>query len=522
MTDTAMKETAAPAAEADCGAGRRNRYFRAKHLKAEDFQAEQTYFIGRRRLINRAVIGWGVVYGFALPKPAQVPDAVKPAADGGSGTDKASRLTGTDGRPLNPTPVEGSAPVNLGGEQPAKTSDGPAPAAPAKIEPFDLTVGRGFALDEDGREIVVASTQTLSQANTFLLEASTNGWRPASLDGAKAGCYQLSVHYAERPTGLVSGAQDCGCALPQANYVCETAVFSLRPIECGKCPCGEPVCPDCGGCYKDACCSSGRGPHGRLCCWTADEPGDPDNCLQQWKGMNVAVSDGVALACLTLADTGDRCKPLSVKSIDDACGARRIVKNNDLLYDLMRGCDLTRISDYSWKDWHRSPTNVLWKDFAGKFREGGKPDGVTDFWVQFSGPVLEKSLLPDVITITVFGVDQGTGWRIGRRVPIAGFDLTPSDPNLKLPAGTTDQFRVEVRPSWVHDELDSDDESFLTQRRFIVEIDIRGDLIVDCSGQPIDGNSVGLRKVPSGDGIPGGNYLSSFTVEPKPVDPNDL
>src|SRR4051812_19911161 len=44
----------------------RNRYFRGKLLTVSDYQAEQGYMIDRRRLVNRAMLGWGVVSGFAL------------------------------------------------------------------------------------------------------------------------------------------------------------------------------------------------------------------------------------------------------------------------------------------------------------------------------------------------------------------------------------------------------------------------------------------------------------------------
>ena len=52
----------------DCVCGKRNRFFRGKRMKADDFQIEQAYGIERRRIINRSVIGAGVVNGFAMTK----------------------------------------------------------------------------------------------------------------------------------------------------------------------------------------------------------------------------------------------------------------------------------------------------------------------------------------------------------------------------------------------------------------------------------------------------------------------
>src|SRR5262245_29782990 len=54
----------------DCPTGMRNRYFRRKKVGAVEFQAEQDYFLRRRRITNRSVHGWGVVAGFRMPLPA--------------------------------------------------------------------------------------------------------------------------------------------------------------------------------------------------------------------------------------------------------------------------------------------------------------------------------------------------------------------------------------------------------------------------------------------------------------------
>jgi hypothetical protein len=35
----------------------------------------------------------------------------------------------------------------------------------------------------------------------------------------------------------------------------------------------------------------------------------------------------------------------------EECPPRRIVKRNDMLFDLIRGCDLTRITRISWAEW---------------------------------------------------------------------------------------------------------------------------------------------------------------------------
>src|SRR5260370_33515930 len=50
----------------NCGAGLRNQYFDGKRLTPASFRFEQAYGIEHRRLLNRAIHGWGLVYGYAI------------------------------------------------------------------------------------------------------------------------------------------------------------------------------------------------------------------------------------------------------------------------------------------------------------------------------------------------------------------------------------------------------------------------------------------------------------------------
>src|SRR5882672_4471596 len=56
--------------DSKCGSGLRNNYFDGKRLSTQSFRIEQKYGLERRRLLNRAIHGWGVVYGYAItPEP---------------------------------------------------------------------------------------------------------------------------------------------------------------------------------------------------------------------------------------------------------------------------------------------------------------------------------------------------------------------------------------------------------------------------------------------------------------------
>lgn len=462
---------------APCGAGLRNRYFAGKRMKAAAYAIEQEYEIGRRRLINRSVLGWGVVWGFGL-------------------------LLADDGA------------QNVKQEAMAKGST--------------LTVGPGFALDRHGREISLEAPIMLGSGNTVILKQGFSGPRWQKAENVTPGRYVLAIHYAERPAGTVVPVE-CGCDEPQHDRVCETAVFSLRPIDGDeRCHCGEVGCRDIDGCYSGwACDSDGRGPQGRLCAWAEGrEDAGAGPSLAECDGLAFDAAAPVDLACLTVVGGGGRCEPLLVGSIDDVCSPRRLVKTNDLLYDLIRGCDLTRIKDVSWQALHRRldwENPVAWEDFLAllkpakpapaKAEKAEKPErtkvGTTGLSVSFTGPVLVSTLLLDTIVISIHTTNNESGWRLGRRVPVDR--LIPVGASGSGGDATATGFVVHVDPDWLADEVDSN-KSWFNGGTFLCEIEIRGSLIRDCSGQAVDADPRGMDGLISGNGTPGGIFHSSFAV----------
>jgi len=458
-----MLRHAAPTTSAvDDRSGKRNRFFLKKQMRAEDFDLEQRYFIERRRLVNRAVLGWGVVYGL--------------------GVDVSS----------DATPV--------------------------------VHVGRGLALDRHGREIALGAPVAVGRDNTFVQGHGPDGCPPISIDRIEAGRYVLAAHYAERPTGDANLAAGCGCAKPEKKYVCETVLFSLRKLCVPGCPCAETPCSRTCRCGSDTCCTAGRGPHACLCEWAthADVP-DVGESLCEWQGYWLCPGDAVDLACVAVERTDDECNPFVIRTVEDACSPRRLVKTNDVLYDLIRGCDLTRIADISWSQWHRAAGSMPWDEFAAMFQVPHQPAGTTDFVIGFTGPVRADTIGVDTVVMRAVILEQATGWRVTRRVPLNRIDTAPrraAPGTPPLPTGTTDQIRLHVNPRWIKDEIDPDDESWLSHREFWIEIEVRGDFILDCHGQALDADARGFQ-IESGNGAPGGTYLSTFRVQPKPAEGSD-
>ena len=483
-----------------CGPSRRNRYYRDKKLRIADYVLEQEYHIARRRLVNRAMLGWGVVWGF-------------------------------------------------------------------RIDPDALTVGKGMALDAQGRELLACDEVKLGCGENLLwLGPSRCGCGFAVVDPPKqpdapdaqcppqssecASLYLLSAHYAEKRVEHVRLDDGCGDARCEANEVCETVVYSLRPIRC--CEAGLPGCrcPRCAGEDNCACdehepprkgddqqeqeraelrqepqhgFSLDRGPHRQLALWSLDPLGHFDACkprrLEKVGCLDLDPDAGVPLACVTIAY---RCGEPYVAAIVDSAHPRRLARSNETLFDLIRGCDLTRIGDVGWRDWLPTGRRIVplsafqamfdqpaaAENYTPRRRQPSRGAVTTHFTVAFTGPVRAETLTPDVLTLSLLQRELREDVSDIVRVPIV--QLVPFPPEAGDPPQTTRGFTVLVDRAFWEGEINPDDASGF-ERPTIVEIEIRADWILDCNGQEVAG---GGRYPPSTGCVPGGRFLSSFTVCP--------
>src|SRR5882672_5703316 len=146
--------------DSKCGSGLRNNYFDGKRLATQSFRIEQKYGMERRRLLNRAIHGWGVVYGYEIT---------------------------------------------------------PQPLDNCKKQPQvgKLGIGAGLALDQLGRELLQIGTVAVSADNLIWLDenghqidpadafSSTAKSRYPSAKGQPLECWLLSAHYAEQYSGPI-------------------------------------------------------------------------------------------------------------------------------------------------------------------------------------------------------------------------------------------------------------------------------------------------------------------------------
>jgi hypothetical protein len=508
-----------------CESGLRNAYYPGKRLTADSFRIEQRYQLERRHLLNRAVFGWGVVYGYGVGAVS-----TSNCHQAGSGR---------------------------------------------------LCVGAGLALDRCGRELLQVGKVPLDLGDVLFVDEK--GARvELGQDGKpnREACWLLSVHYAEEHHGPVTVSDACSCERREHDHVCETVRYSLRAIPCGE-RCRDWPCELRCGCDPGDCCKEppvfipahedaagpvqaervaatlvdlepsvpprqpaappfiadvveplspigadvqapGRGGCRCLCdhligleiggecgLCEVDEP-----CGSVW----VDLRNGVPLAAVKLAvDAAGR---LTFGSEIEPCGPRRLVKRNDLLFDLIRGCDLTRISEIGWAGWHRRDTPLVpFEEFS--YAIGPKGEHQRDyvanaFWVRFSRAVREDTLRPDCFAMTVIAFEPEGGWWQPLRVPIVRLQMIPAEKGD--PAGHVRGAKLVFNGAWVEDGLRGRHSHFLAGATR-VEIEVRGDFILDCNGQAVDVNAHGRDPVPGGNGAPGGVFLSTFRVEKAKEDP---
>jgi hypothetical protein len=388
-----------------------------------------------------------------------------------------------------------------------------------------------------------------------LIVLDENFRRQKRTDFADAGpdaCWLLSVHYAEQSMGAVSIKDPCHCEYHEWDHTCETVRYSIRRISCEEC-CDTDECElDC-KCRK--CCGESRDerddplaeqkpPHEQQ---RADYRKPPERhrdveprptrggckCLcehltnlevgcecaklyeieEPCARVRVDLRNGVPLACVRIVPEGD-CEGRWAFGVEvEDCGPRRLVKRNDLLFDLIRGCDLTRIEEIGWGDWHRKSDPIPFDHFRDAFDGGGDSNTgyiSEKFWVRFSRPVRRKTVRRDCFVMTIIVAERDDSWWETLRVPIVRVERPDGD--------LIDRAKIVVDGAWLDDTLRGA-SSLFQDRVTRVEIEVRGDFIVDCNGQTVDANPHGLIPAPTGNGTPGGTFLSTFLVDAAPSRP---
>jgi hypothetical protein len=187
----------------------------------------------------------------------------------------------------------------------------------------------------------------------------------------------------------------------------------------------------------------------------------------------------------------------------DTCTDRRLVYNNSLLYDLIfcHHGDLPHIVDFNWREPAGPQRELDWDTFK-RMVTGG-------FTVYFDKEMAAPSLNPHTFIIAYLYRETGTGTYIEKRLPVkeiqTGWD------------GRCFTATFVAREDWVEDELDSPNSELRADTRFEpgvnVQITLRGSRIWSARGKGLDGDYL-ADKLPTGNGTQGGDFVDWFRVMP--------
>ena len=399
----------------------RNNYFTGKMLTAQDFFLEQGYFNEKRWLINRMVLGWGVICGLDV-------------------------------------------------HQKEKAAD-------------EVIVTPGLAIDCCGREILVCCPQEVK--------------------------LQPEISECQKPKEEKGGEKKLFLCIEYRD--CKTEQVLLPPMACDKKEKGEF------NRIRDSFIIRVK---------TPEEVEPPQFCLERCPltdDKEASIHDYLCghlkegcpqcpekscliLAEITITPSDDPTKPPKVTI--DPCSKRRLVYGNEVLYDLIR-CfhdDLPHVTGINWQG-HGATIN--WDDFHNeKNKTGIYFDGVK---VHFDRQMDKTTFTANTFQVMVKLEDAETG--NSRLV------LIPGEVSYKYNQATKESLATfKINSSWLIDVYFGYSSIRDKGGEFLVIL--KGDFIMsvgdDCHPpRALDGNFIG-GQLPSGNGSPGGDFVSWFFVKPEP------
>ncbi|HKP84436.1 MAG TPA: hypothetical protein VJT69_20640 [Pyrinomonadaceae bacterium] len=461
----------------------RNNYFYGKQFTVRDLLQEQSYFNDKRHLINRMVLGWGVVCGLDVYW------------------------------------------------------------SPEKRK---LVVEPGMALDCCGHEIIVCERQYLSfdkndddccledrqrPVGKFVLCLEYHECNAEPIDFPAAGCDEkgkTEYNRIRERYKLRLKSWDDSCPKEPRDHICcsdnykQSAAEEAFERECTTeelhhCLCHRLMegCPECDNCDCVILATIDFG-----------EPPPDQNYGQGYKQAygQQTQQGGYKQAYGKQTQQGRYKQAYGQQNykqdpkyhgkgggyeqpedpIVDPCTNRKLVYNNSLLYDLIY-CyhgDLPHIVDFSWRE-HAYPAREVSIDtFLQMMR-----DGLT---VYFDQPMEPDSLNRHTFIVSYLLRDTGTGAFVENRIPVQEI--------RKDTDGDCYTATFIATERWINKELDADDSELIAGMPNVdsgvdVEITLRGSRIWSTNGKSLDGDYL-ADKLPTGNGTQGGDFVDWFRVVP--------
>ncbi len=440
----------------------RNHYYTGKLLTERDFSAEQRYAIDKLRLHHLALHGWGVVCGLEVKPHPYCPDR-RIVVTPGLAIDRCGREI----------VVSEAVELELPQPSPPPPEEEHCPPEPPLSDPDDAADMRYLPPGADPGLLARDHRQEKPGEGEC---ADACPLPPPTCD-PRLDLY-VCLRYAETPSELSPAPFDecaCGSGDLQPNRICETFVLELstdRPRDY------EPVGSGCG-------CDA------------------PDDCCDLYSTVLAPCAQPTPTCCLPLAVLRDWEVGSKVESADIDNSFRPILPSIRLHDQLIR-CILsklpkkapTRITDLSWTHGGEYSCRDFMKLFIG---DGKTPKA---FELTFEAPVLAEGLSTHSFQALVVRHREKGGE--GGYLEVAPARVWLSD----------DRTRAYLR-------IDPDYAAHcLEGTNFDLFLKLRGDVILDERGCPIDGELLARRDSdgtyvaapPTGDGTPGGLFESWIEV----------
>jgi hypothetical protein len=348
-----------------------------------------------------------------------------------------------------------------------------------KPEKGGLVVAPGLALDCCGHELLVCEEQIVK------LEQAEPRCAPPSGEGQNEDAkLVLCLEYHECKTEPVQISSIACGGEERSDFNRIRDGFKLRLRHEADVSCDDPHC--------------------KLCPLSYNKEHDPDLLVHEYlcRELSEGCHECEGDCCLVLAQVTMR---EGAVAQCDPCSRRKLVYNNQLLYDLI-DCyhgDLPHIIDFSWYAQHAKKAS--WAEFSAIMNQG--------LTVHFDQKMEPDTINQSTFLVAVIDEDEDTGYRIKRYVP-AERDGEGKPMIVYAEENGGSRVTFHVSEHWKVDELQG--HSKIKRHGGEVEVTLRGSLITGAGGtcaggKALDGDFI-AGKFPTGNGVQGGDFVSYFTV----------
>jgi hypothetical protein len=202
----------------------------------------------------------------------------------------------------------------------------------------------------------------------------------------------------------------------------------------------------------------------------------------------------------------------------EVCKVRPHVYRTPLLYELLNCCDvdLPRVRSVSWSPWlERVWDAVPWPEFRQRMLARTDEPPEVGFAIWFTKPIEIATLHPGSIFLAAVYQEERTDYWMVQRVPFQRLDPLESDDDGEYASGV----RLVPEGDWLDAEIRGRRSTLFHGAQF--EVTVRGQLLRDKCGQMLDASPLDIDGHARCQGRPGGDFTTVFKVAPRDDGGND-